>query len=76
MTQINDDLNLQKDERVRKIEENNKLRTDINTAIGGFKEKEKVYQDEMKKHSEHMEEVQKTIKGTLEDRVMKSVKEV
>ena len=43
MTQINDNLNLQKDERVRKIEENNKLRTNINTAINGFKEKEKAY---------------------------------
>jgi hypothetical protein len=36
-------LNTQKDERVLKIEENNTLRTDINAAINGFKENEKVY---------------------------------
>tara|TARA_B100000787_G_C16066024_1_gene237738 strand:- start:199 stop:324 length:126 start_codon:yes stop_codon:yes gene_type:complete len=41
-------LNTQKEERVLKIEENNRLRTDINEAINGFKENEKVYQDEMK----------------------------
>ena len=30
----------------------------------------------MKKHSAHMEEVQATIKGTLEERVVKTVGEV
>jgi uncharacterized coiled-coil DUF342 family protein len=40
MTAINDDLNAQKTERVAKIEENNNLRTNINEAINGFKEKE------------------------------------
>ena len=40
MTAINDDLNSQKQERVAKIEENNNLRTSINEAINGFKEKE------------------------------------
>lgn len=40
MTAINDDLNSQKTERVAKIEENNSLRTNINEAINGFKEKE------------------------------------
>ena len=76
MSQINVNLNTQKEERVEKIEENNRLRTDINTAINGFKENEKVYQEEMKKHSAHMEEVQATIKGTLEERVVKTVGEV
>ena len=76
MTSINEDLNNQKQERVDKIEENNRLRTDINEAINGFKDKEGKYQTEMKEHQAKMEVVQAQIKGTLEERVVKTVKEV
>ena len=57
MSSINDDLNAQKQERVAKIEENNKLRNDINEAINGFKEDEAKYQAEMKDHQAKMEVV-------------------
>jgi hypothetical protein len=58
MTEINASLNVQKDERVKKIEENNALRNDINAAINVFKDNEKKYQEEMKEHSAKMEVVQ------------------
>lgn len=52
------------------------MRCDINEAINGFKEKETKYQTEMKEHQQKMEVVQEKIKETLEQRVVKTVKEV
>jgi len=48
----------------------------INEAIEKFKENEKNYQSEMTDHQQKMEVVQAQIKQSMEDRVVKTVKEV
>ena len=75
MKEVQKELDAQKEQRAKEIEENNSLRKQIQNAIDEYKKKEENYRSKLESHGKVISEIEKKLKTTIEGTVTKKYKE-
>lgn len=75
MKEVTSELEVQKQARSAELQENQEIRSKIQTAIQEYKKKEEVYRGKMESHGKVIQDIEKKLKVAIDGSISKTLKQ-